>query len=66
MYYSGDMEALEIVNFAINFYDYTIREKGAKILAKMEKPPSELLQKAKSDQNFYVKNLVYGKIDYGE
>ena len=62
----NNSEALEIVNFAINFYDYTIREKGAKILAKMEKPPSELLQKAKSDQNFYVKNLVYGKIDYGE
>ena len=58
----NNAEVLEIIKFALDFYDYTIREKGAKILAKFKNSPSELLQKAKSDQNFYVKNLVYGKI----
>lgn len=58
----NNAEVLDIVKFALYFYDYTIREKGAKILVKIQNSPSELLQKAKSDQNFYVKNLVYGKI----
>lgn len=51
-----------ILNYTLTFSEYTIREKTAKILAKMDKCPAELLQIAKSDQNFYVKNLVYGKI----
>ncbi len=62
----NNAEALEIVNFALDFPDYTIREKGAKILTKIQSPPLKLLQKAKSDQNFYVKNLLCGKIDYDE
>ena len=55
-------QVLEILNFTIDFQDYTIREKTAQILAKMDNPPIKLLNCAKSDQNFYVKNQVYGKI----
>ena len=53
---------LEIVKQTIKFNDYTIREKSAKILAKLDNPPIELLNFAKLDQNFYVKNQVYDKI----
>ena len=55
-------EIIEICQNTVNFLDYTIREKTAKILTKMENPPKELLQKLKNDENFYVKNLVYDKI----
>lgn len=55
-------EITEICQSTVNFLDYTIREKTAKILTKMENPPKELLQKLKNDENFYVKNLVYDKI----
>ncbi len=55
-------EILEICNTTAYFLDYTIREKTAKILVKMDNPPQELLQKLKNDENFYVKNLVYDKI----
>ena len=47
-----------ILTKASNFLDYTIREKTALILSKMEKPPSELLQKLKQDKNIYVKNQL--------
>lgn len=59
-------QALEIINYTINFTDYTIREKTAKILAIIENPPHELLQKAKNDQNFYVKNIVCDKMNFEE
>ncbi len=52
----------EILTKTIKFYDYTIREKTAKLLAKMPDAPIDLLQIAKSDQNFYVKYQVYDKI----
>lgn len=55
-------KVLEILKETINFYDYTIREKTAKILAKIPNPPIDLLQKTKLDQNFYVKYQVYDKI----
>ena len=58
----NNSKALEIVKQTIKFNDYTIREKTAKILAKIDNPPIELLKFAKSDQNFYVKNQVYDKI----
>ena len=51
-----------ILSYTINFNDYTIREKTSKLLTKISNPPVELLQKAKSDQNFYVKIQVYDKI----
>ena len=55
-------EILKICQNTVNFLDYTIREKTAKIITKMTNPPKELLQKLKNDENFYVKNLVYDKI----
>lgn len=56
-------KVLEILKKTINFHDYTIREKTAKILAKMDDIPNDLLQKTKDDQNFYVKYQVYDKIN---
>ena len=62
--YSEDKfcDIVEICIVTVDFLDYTIREKTAKILTKMKNPPKELLQKLKNDKNFYVKNLVYDKI----
>ena len=54
---------LKILNYTIDFCDYTIREKTAKILNKLDNPPLELLQKAKYDQNFYVQIQVYDKMN---
>ena len=59
-------EVLEILKYTINFTDYTIREKTAQLLATIDNAPIELLQKAKLDENFYVKNQVYGKINFEE
>ncbi len=42
--------------------DYTIREKVAKILVKMQNPPEELYQKMKNDVNYYVKLNFHDKI----
>ncbi len=53
---------LKILSYTINICDYTIREKTAKLLNKLENIPVEILQKAKCDQNFYVKIQVYDKI----
>lgn len=55
-------EIVKILEKTVNFLDYTIREKTAKILVKIKNPPNELLQKLKNDENFYVKNCVYDKI----
>lgn len=60
----NNSEVLEILKQTIKFNDYTIREKTAKILTKLENIPKELLQIAKNDQNFYVKNQVYDKINF--
>ena len=57
-------QVLEIIKETIKFNDYTIREKTAKILMNLENYPIELLQIAKNDQNFYVKNQVYDKINF--
>ena len=57
-----DEKIIKIANKTVNFLDYTIREKTAKILIKLQEVPCELLQKLKSDENFYVKNLVCDKI----
>lgn len=48
----------DILSFTSSCFDYTIREKSAKILSKMESPPSVLLHKLKNDENFYVKNQL--------
>ena len=45
---------LEILHSALNFSDYTIREKAAQILTKLPHKPVELIQKIKDDPNFYV------------
>lgn len=47
-----------ILTKTADFLDYTIREKTALILSKMENPPNELLQKLKQDENIYVKNQL--------
>ncbi len=54
----SDEKFLYILNFAGGYIDYTIREKAAKILSKMDMPPFDLLQKLKNDKNFYVKNQL--------
>lgn len=53
---------IEILNYTFTFCDYTIREKTAKLLKKLDNPPKEILQKAKTDENFYVKIQLYDKI----
>ncbi len=57
-----DERIVKIIYLGADFLDYTIREKSAKILAKISCAPKELLQKLKNDENFYVKNQVYDKI----
>ena len=45
---------VKILQSTILFFDYTIREKTAQLLTKIDKPDKELIQKVKSDKNFYV------------
>ena len=47
-------EVLEILKKTVNFSDYTIREKTAKILTKMPNCPDDLLKIISHDSNFYV------------
>lgn len=54
----SDEKFLGILNFTSDVFDYTIREKAAKILSKMKNPPPVLLHKLKNDENFYVKNQL--------
>jgi len=54
---------LNLVTICLNFASYTIREKSAKILGKMNDCPKNLIKKVKQDENFYVKKQVYDKID---
>lgn len=60
----NNSQVLDIVEKTIKFNDYTIREKTAKIIDMIENPPLELLQIARNDQNFYVKNHVCDKINF--
>lgn len=53
---------IKILNITGDFVDYTIREKTAKILAKMQNPPEDLLSKMQNDDNFYVKLCFCDKI----
>lgn len=53
---------LEILAENADCVDYTIREKVAKILTKMQNPPEELYQKMKNDVNYYVKLNFHDKI----
>lgn len=53
---------IKILNITGDFVDYTIREKTAKILAKMQNPPEDLLSKMRNDDNFYVKLCFCDKI----
>lgn len=62
----NNSSVLEIIKETIKFNDYTIREKTAKILVNIAKAPVELLKIMNADQNFYVKNLVYDKINNEE
>jgi len=57
-------KVLEILKYTINFIDFTIREKTAVVALRMGVSAKEILQKANLDQNFYVKNLVYDKINF--
>ncbi len=60
----NNSKVLEILKETIKFNDYTIREKTAKILAKLKNKEQNLLQIAIADENFYVKNQVYDKINF--
>ena len=60
----NNSQVLEIIKETIKFNDYTIREKTAKILININDSPIELLKIVQNDQNFYVKNLVYDKINF--
>lgn len=51
-------DLINILTKTANFLDYTIREKTALVLSKMENPPDELLHKLKNDENIYVKNQL--------
>ena len=53
---------IKILNTTGDFVDYTIREKTAKILAKMPDAPEEMLSKMQNDDNFYVKMCFYDRI----
>lgn len=45
---------LNILQLTVLFSDYTIREKTAQLLTKIEKTDVELTNKIKNDKNFYV------------
>ncbi|MBR5305246.1 MAG: hypothetical protein IKU37_10510 [Candidatus Gastranaerophilales bacterium] len=60
----NNSQVLEIIKETIKFNDYTIREKTAKILININDSPIELLKIIQNDQNFYVKNLVYDRINF--
>ncbi len=53
---------IEILTQNAECVDYTIREKVAKILCKMDNPPDVLYQKMKNDVNYYVKLNFHDKI----
>ena len=52
-------KVLEIVRYTKDIFDYTIREKTAKILTKLENSSeiSQIKDKLKNDQNYYVRRL---------
>lgn len=53
-----DEEELKIIKKTSEFYDYTIREKTAQILNKVQNPPQNIIEKLKNDKNFYVRNKL--------
>lgn len=59
-----NVEFLSIKNILLKtgvFYDYTIREKTAKILAKLNYPElDKLKEKLKNDENYYVRRYLVG------
>lgn len=60
--YANDIDA-SILNPILlktdEFYDYTIREKTAKILAKLDNPElNNLKEKLKNDENYYVRRYL--------
>lgn len=51
----------DILGFCADFYDYTIREKTAKIVSKLDNPQvQEMKEKLINDENFYVRRGVNG------
>ena len=53
-----DEVLFDILDKTSEFYDYTIREKTAQILAKVKNPPKNLIEKLMHDENFYVRNKL--------
>ena len=49
-----EAEILKILHSTIKFKDYTIREKTALILSKINVSDNELIERVKNDSNFYV------------
>ena len=47
-------EVVTILQKTVEFSDYTIREKTAKIISKLSAPPANLLEIVNNDKNFYV------------
>ena len=45
---------VKIINKTIAFCDFTIREKSAQLLTKVDNPPTNLIKCIKNDSNFYV------------
>lgn len=62
--FSGDLdEKLKTILLrSAKSFDYTIREKVAKIAKKAANAPDELLQKLENDVNFYVKRQICDRI----
>lgn len=53
----------DIIYKAGEFYDYTIREKIAKILTKIDNPElKELKEKLRNDENYYVRRFLIEKL----
>lgn len=57
--YIDENKLFEILNETINIQDYTIREKTAKILSKLQniKKFSDLKDKLSNDKNYYVRRI---------
>ena len=54
----NEEDLLKILNITENIFDYTIREKTAKILSKLNNPKFiHLKEKLKNDENYYVRRI---------
>ena len=47
-------DVVKILHSCVLFSDYTIREKSAQLLSKLNNPPDKLIELVKADSNFYV------------